>query len=94
MIAAAITLVNIAFAWRYLTESNVHAGVKRADRPKVSGSRETLTRVVTHPALPASRLVFIYAIGMGAFQGMTAILALFLFDRHRACLMKTWHREN
>lgn len=82
LIAAAITLVNIVFAWRYLTESNEHAGVKTADRPKVSGSRETLTRVITHPALPASRLIFIYAIGMGAFQGMTAILALFLLDRH------------
>ncbi len=82
LIAAMITLVNIVFAWRYLSESNVHAGAKTADRPKVSGSRETLTRVVTHPALPASRLIFIYAIGMGAFQGMTAILALFLLDRH------------
>jgi predicted MFS family arabinose efflux permease len=55
--------------------------VHTANRPKVSGSRETLVRVTTHPALPASRLVWIYAIGMGAFQGMTAILALFLFDR-------------
>jgi multidrug resistance protein len=82
LIAAAITAVNIVFAWKYLTESNVHAGVKTADRPKVSGSRETLLRVTTHPALPASRLIWTYAIGMGAFQGMTAILALFLADRH------------
>lgn len=81
LFAAGITLVNMGFAWKYLTESNVHAGVKTADRPKVSGSRETLLRVTTHPALPASRLIWIYAIGMGAFQGMTAILALFLADR-------------
>ncbi|MEX2182474.1 MAG: MFS transporter [Gemmatimonadaceae bacterium] len=81
LFAAALTIVNIAFAWKYLTESNVHANAKTSERPVVSGSRETLRRVVTHPGLPASRLIWIYAIGMGAFQGMTAILALFLFDR-------------
>jgi MFS family permease len=78
LVAAMITLVNVGFAWKYLTESNEHAGVRTADRPKVSGSRETLLRVTTHPALPASRLIWIYAIGMGAFHGMNAILALFL----------------
>ena len=82
LFAAALTLVNMGFAFKYLTESNEHAGVKTADRPKVSGSKETLLRVTTHPTLPASRLIWIYAIGMGAFQGMTAILALFLLDRH------------
>jgi len=81
LFAAAVTLLNIGFAWKYLTESNVHAGARTVDRPKVSGSRETLVRVTTHPTLPASRLIWIYAIGMAAFQGMTAILALFLFDR-------------
>src|SRR5690606_10208972 len=35
-------------------------------------------RVMSHPALPASRLIWIYALGMGAFTGMNAILALFL----------------
>lgn len=81
LFAAVITVVNMGFAWKYLTESNEQAGVRTADRPKVSGSRETLLRVTTHPTLPASRLIWIYAIGMGAFQGMTAILALFLYDR-------------
>ncbi|MBX3174306.1 MAG: MFS transporter [Gemmatimonadaceae bacterium] len=81
LLAAVITVVNMGFAWKYLTESNEQAGVRTADRPKVSGSRETLLRVTTHPTLPASRLIWIYAIGMGAFQGMTAILALFLYDR-------------
>jgi predicted MFS family arabinose efflux permease len=71
----------MAFAFKYLPESNEHAGATAANRPKISGSRETLLRVTTHPALPASRLIWIYAIGMGAFQGMTAILALFLLDR-------------
>ena len=33
------------------------------------------------PSEPASRLIWIYAIAMGAFQGVTAILALFLAER-------------
>ena len=81
LFAAMITIVNIGFAWKYLTESNEHVGKTKAERPKVSGARETLLRVTTHPGLPASRLIWIYAIGMGAFQGMTAILALFLLER-------------
>ena len=82
LFAAALTLVTMAFAFKYLTESNEHAGASAANRPKVSGSRETMLRVATHPTLPASRLIWIYTIGMGAFQGMTAILALFLLDRY------------
>jgi MFS family permease len=38
-------------------------------------------RVISHPDEPASRLILIYAIAIGAFQGTTSILALFLSDR-------------
>lgn len=81
LFAAALTLVNMVFAWKYLTESNEHAGRKTAERPVVKSSHVAVLRVTTHPGDPASRLIWIYAIGMGAFQGMTAILALFLLDR-------------
>jgi nitrate/nitrite transporter NarK len=37
--------------------------------------------VITHSREPASRLIWIYAIGMGAFQGVNAILALYLAAR-------------
>ena len=37
--------------------------------------------VLTHSSEPAPRLIWIYAIGIGAFQGMNAILALFLAAR-------------
>jgi MFS family permease len=37
--------------------------------------------VVSHSGEPASRLIWIYAVNMGAFQGVTAILALFLARR-------------
>ncbi len=81
LLAAALSLVTMAFAWKYLTESNVHVGTATGERPVVRKSRVALLRVTTHPGEPASRLIWIYAIGMGAFQGMTAILALFLLDR-------------
>ena len=37
--------------------------------------------MLEHSGEPASRLIWIYAIAMGAFQGVTAVLALFLADR-------------
>ena len=46
-----------------------------------SRSRDALSHVVTHSSEPASRLIWIYAIAMGAFQGAMTILALFLSVR-------------
>jgi MFS family permease len=59
----------------------VEAAASRA-KPKVAGrSRQAVFRVATHPAEPASRLIWIYAIAIGAFQGITSILALYLAKR-------------
>jgi multidrug resistance protein len=78
--AAVLCLVNILFAMRYLTESRDMAEAQ--SRPVGKGrSREAIMRVVTHSSEPASRLVWIYSLAMGAFQGVTAILALFLAAR-------------
>jgi len=38
--------------------------------------------VITHSAEPASRLIWIYAVAIGAFQGVNSILALFLAARY------------
>jgi predicted MFS family arabinose efflux permease len=80
LFAALLCLVNMAFAWRYLRESRV-AGDAHATAQKPRTSREALRRVIEHSGEPASRLIWIYAISMGAFQGVTAVLALFLADR-------------
>src|SRR5213078_1442454 len=77
ILAAALCILNMAFAARYLTESRVPS------EPSPEGevlrtSRQTTWRVVTHPGEPASRLIWIYAIAIGAFQGTFAVLALFL----------------
>jgi len=79
LVAAALCVVNMAFVWRYLTEART---LNTADRKAaVAGrgsSRVALLQVITHPNEPASRLIIIYAIAIGAFQGITAVLALFL----------------
>jgi multidrug resistance protein len=76
LVAAALCVVNIAFAWRYLDEVREPGapGGKAARRTP----REAVWRVLAHPHEPASRLILIYAIAIGAFQGTNAILALFL----------------
>jgi MFS family permease len=79
LVAAGLCVVNMLFAWKYLTEvRKPHSdGVTSVRR----GSRETVMRVISHPSEPASRLILIYALAIGAFQGTTAILALFLAER-------------
>jgi len=81
--AAALCVVNIAFAWKFLTESrDMVEAVAARSKPRAAGrSRQAVAQVATHPNEPASRLIWIYAIAIGAFQGSTAILALFLGRR-------------
>ncbi len=80
LFAAALCLTNVLFAMRFLTESR-DMQEARTRPPSRGRSREAVVQVVTHPNEPASRLVWIYSLAMGAFQGMTAILALFLAAR-------------
>lgn len=82
LFAAALSVLNIGFAWKYLTESRdmIEAAADRTKRMP-GRSRQALIQVATHPNEPASRLIWIYAIAIGAFQGSIAILALFLAVR-------------
>ncbi|MEO7964570.1 MAG: MFS transporter [Gemmatimonadaceae bacterium] len=79
ILAAILCLLNMVFAWRYLDESRV-----LEDHPtgkKRQTSREAIWHVVSHSAEPSSRLIWIYAISIGAFQGVNTVLALFLNAR-------------
>jgi MFS family permease len=78
--AAGLCLLNIIFAARYLTESrNPSEHHKEGDvRPTPS---QAIGRVLSHSSEPASRLILIYAISIGAFQGSLSVLALFLNAR-------------
>jgi MFS family permease len=83
LFAAALCVVNMAFAWRFLHESrdmDEAAEAKSSTAPRMR-SRDAVLHVVTHSDEPASRLIWIYAIAMGAFQGVTSMLALFLSVR-------------
>ena len=73
---AGLCVVNILFAYRFLPESHTESGARTGLTPITS--RAAIARVVAHAGEPASRLIWIYAIGMGAFQMLNAILALFL----------------
>jgi multidrug resistance protein len=80
LIAASLCVLNIAFAARYLRESH-DVNAARSEGVRVRRSREAVMGVITRAGDPASRLIWIYSAAMGAFQGMTAVLALFLAYR-------------
>jgi MFS family permease len=86
--AAALCLLNIVFAWKYLPETRVRAeqDPNAPPRParKSGTSLAAVARVVSHPGDAPSRLIWIYAIAIGAFQGLTSILALYLNKRFNA----------
>jgi multidrug resistance protein len=86
--AAVLCAVNIAFAWHFLTESRDMTEARAGKiRPR---SRDAVLHVLTHSNEPASRLIWIYAIAMGAFQGVNAILALFLNARFGVTEKTVW----
>lgn len=85
--AAGLCLINIFFAWKFLRESR---DMTEAHEKKPRASRNVIARVITHPGEPAPRLIWIYAIAMGAFSGLMAILALFLADRFGVSKDKIW----
>ncbi len=89
LIASALCVVNIAFAWRFLHESR---DLKEANRiPRQRGaSFRALFGVLAHPKRPAPRLVWIYALAIGAFQGLTAIIALYLAVRFGVTAQGIW----
>jgi MFS family permease len=85
--AASLCLINIFFAWRFLRESR---DLSEAHHAKPRASRTAITHVLTHPGDTAPRLIWIYAVAMGAFSGLMAILALFLADRFGVGKDRIW----
>lgn len=80
--AAALSLLVAAFAWRYLRESRepLTTAERAAFRPTMTG-RAAIAHVALHPREPASRLIWLYAIGIGAFYGTIQIAPLLLSER-------------
>lgn len=86
LIAAALCVINMIFAWRFLPESRDLTEKQQ----KTSTSLFAVRYVFSHPNEPAPRLIWMYAIAIGAFQGMTAILAFFLLDEFGVGADKIW----
>jgi multidrug resistance protein len=75
LVAAALCLLNVGFAWGWLPESRVRdTGPPRQRRPIWHPAWTALR----HPGAPLSRLLWIYGIGMLAFASQTSVLALYL----------------
>lgn len=78
VLAAGLACINMFFASRFLTESHGHEA-----RKKATGARSpwhAATRVMTHPGEAPHRLIWTYAVAIGAFYGVNAYLVLFLRD--------------
>jgi multidrug resistance protein len=81
-LAAALLAALIAvFAWRFLRESrSLRPSGALPGRAPVSG-RAALQRVVARPREPASRLIWIYTVAIGAFYGTGPTMPLLLAHR-------------
>lgn len=79
IVAALLCLVNMAFAARYLPESRPAPDARPAGARLSTG--QALWQVLGRCTAPSSRLILTYAIAIGAFQGISAVLALFLNAR-------------
>jgi MFS family permease len=77
ILAAALCGLNMIFVARYLKESRDFSEQPQAGEVRRS-STQAIWRVISHSSEPASRLIWIYAIAIGAFQGSFSVLALFL----------------
>src|SRR5713101_1217454 len=80
IIAAGLCLLNMIFVARYLKESRDFTEQPPAGEIRRTSS-QAIWRVISHSSEPASRLIWIYAIAIGAFQGSFSVLALFLNAR-------------
>jgi MFS family permease len=79
--AAALSLLVAVFGWRYLRESR---GLRQSGThlpPSTLTGRAAVARVLHHWRDPASRLIWIYAVAIGAFYGTIQIVPLLLLQR-------------
>src|SRR6266550_536265 len=77
IMAAALCLLNMIFVARYPKESrDFNEQLQEGEIRRTSS--QAIWRVISHSSEPSSRLIWIYAIAIGAFQGSFSVLALFL----------------
>lgn len=79
--SAALCILVSIFAWKFLRESHTILSSQERQALYSHSRMSAITMVVTQPREPASRLIWIYAIAIGAFYGTTPMLPLILADR-------------
>jgi multidrug resistance protein len=75
MFAAALCLINVFFAWKWLPESHPEPVTATKPRRPIWHPAWIALR---HPGRPIARLLWIYGVGMLAFASMTSVMALYL----------------
>ena len=82
LFTATVSLLVAAFASQYLVESRTmrSSGTMRVP-PRVRTGREAIVHVLSHGGEPAPRLIWIYAVSIGAFYGTAAVMPLLLAER-------------
>ncbi len=79
--AAILSLLVAVFAWRFLRESRELRHSASHSIPPSTTGRAAILRVMTHWREPASRLIWIYTIAIGAFYGTIQTAPLLLSNR-------------
>ncbi len=78
--AAGLATLVALFAWAYLPESR-RMPTPGAHAARVTTGRAAIAHVLSRWHEPAPRLIWIYALGIGAFYGTIQIVPLLLSDR-------------
>jgi multidrug resistance protein len=84
LVAAALCLSNVAFAWKWLPESRVlpshatSASGRHVPPPEPRPVLQAVRDVVLHPGRPAALVIWIYAVAMLAYNSAPAVFTLYL----------------
>jgi multidrug resistance protein len=79
--AAALSALVGGFAWRFLRESREARASGGHAGPAITSGRAAIARVISHWHEPAPRLIWIYAVAIGAFYGTVQTVPLLLEER-------------
>ena len=84
LVAAALCLCNVVFAWKWLPESRVlpsyatSASGRHLPPPEPRPVLHAMWDVIRHPGRPAAQLIWIYAVAMLAYNSAPAVFTLYL----------------
>ncbi len=80
LVAAALMLITVVFAWKWLPESRVtHThSLSGKQLPPGRSVKQALWEIMQRPTAPAHRVIWIYVVGMLALNIVIGVLALYL----------------